>query len=38
MQWKEPAIRHMIRGQTNEWEKERNKKNDEILRAVYINK
>ncbi len=35
---KEPAITQRIKGWTEEWEKERHKKNDAVLKAMSVNK
>ncbi len=37
-QLKEPAITQRIKCWTQEWEKERHKKNDAVLKAMFINK
>ncbi len=37
-QLKEPAISQRIKGWTEEWEKESHKKNDAVLKAMFINK
>ncbi len=36
-QLKEPAIMWRIKGWTEEWEKERHKKNDAVSKAVFVN-
>ena len=38
MQLKEPAITQRIKGWTEEWEKERHKKNDAVSKAMFVNK
>ncbi len=38
MQLKEPATTWRINGWTEEWVKERNKKNDAVLKAMFVNK
>ncbi len=37
-QLKEPAITQRIKGWTGEWEKEKHKKNDAVLKAMFVNK
>ncbi len=37
-QLKEPVIMQKIKGWTEEWEKERNKKNDAVSKAMLVNK
>ena len=37
-QLKEPAITRRIKGWTEEWEKERHKKNDAVSKAMFVNK
>ncbi len=38
MQLNEPAITQRIEGWTEEWEKERHKKNDIVSKAMFVNK
>ena len=37
-QLKEPAITRRIKGWTEEWEKEKHKKNDAVSKAMFVNK